>query len=368
MTLRIGELIASGELSNLTRNCVQGWVEMSSGQRIKIELTGDLTGQFFGRSFRFKVSDLQSEHPAGMQGEMPDCIEAMAETQSGTVGGVWFRIAKIPVVPIAELYQTEKSNDPSMWVQEPLLVVEWFGTLGRVVAEILNAEVEFTDSVDGAPEFPSPEPLVTDCPEQGTGISITEISLSDEGESTIEDVTNPDRQSHQDEYGLFQPNLDKLIGESLESGNQNVSHRGERSPMSGPCGVELPPGFETRAQAMFEQMDEMCGEDGEVPIGDLLDPPLRLPPVDQVTSDEQADPLVDMILDRLSEYGIGIGECDHATSLNFYRVIVNGILPDAKVHPKLKDSGGTMNYCMWAYCPECLAEFDGDCEDDDDDE
>ena len=121
---------------------------------------------------------------------------------------------------------------------------------------------------------------------------------------------------------------------------------------------EVYPDIDDELKAKFELWDEIYEDRNEVPLVELLDPPLLLPTESEITNDRQAAPLVEEILDRIWDYSIQLdNSCRHATPLSTYRILVNEILPTARVNPKMKEAGIVQFYQMYQHCDLCLEEI-----------
>ena len=85
------------------------------------------------------------------------------------------------------------------------------------------------------------------------------------------------------------------------------------------------------------------------------------------------------ILAQLALLSVAVDVCEHYTPLQTYHLLMNEILPTAKVHPNLAASRMVQHYSTSDHCDACEAEFeaqynaeqqrddDQDTSDDDDD-
>ena len=94
----------------------------------------------------------------------------------------------------------------------------------------------------------------------------------------------------------------------------------------------------------------------------LFDPPLQLPATDSLHTDEDARPWLTMVIGQLALLNIAYDLCEHSTPLSAYRILVNEILPTAKVHPGLAGGDIVQHYSAYEYCEQCQAEFDAEFE------
>ena len=90
----------------------------------------------------------------------------------------------------------------------------------------------------------------------------------------------------------------------------------------------------------------------------MVETPLRLPPPDRVTSDEEAQSLVVAILAQLALLSVAVDVCEHYTPQQTYHLLMTEILPTAKVHPNLAASRMVQHYSTSDHCDACDAEFE----------
>ena len=379
MAIRINDYVTAGELRNTNRNSIRGWIEFAPDYGIGIELTGNFKGQFEGKHFRFRVK--KPEHERIAIEDLPDCVECLADRQIGVVGDVLLREVKVPTVPIAEFLQRSKLGEPTPCDIKDSLYLEWYSQNGRVVAEIMEPEIEFVSEDPNDHESLVAEPLfVPDNEDTGEadkkgGLSITRIEIDEDGTAITEEIEfERDNDSVDDEFQLFDEDLEQKIQRSLADLAQPVAEDLEddadlwSGDLSGSETTKLRswdeviPGIDPETKALYESWDEIYGGEKDEPVSNLFDPPLQLPPMETITTDEDAEPVLKMILGRLAQFNIAFDLCEHCTPLSAYRMLVNEILPEAKVHPNLAATDIVEHYCAYAYCPQCAAEFESEYE------
>ena len=113
---------------------------------------------------------------------------------------------------------------------------------------------------------------------------------------------------------------------------------------------------------MYEQWDEIFDGEKDEPLATLFDPPIALKKPDEIVDEEEAEVLLKGLLARLAMHGVALDMCEHFTSLDAYRLLVEEILPDAHIHPQLSSSGFVQHYATWEHCPRCEANFDAEWE------
>lgn len=387
MVQQIGDYILRGELRNTRANGVFGWIEFAPDFGLHIELTGNLSGELQRKHIRF--SSPRSKFPeVNPNAELPALIENLADRQIGVVGDVLLRRVRVPTIPLPEFIKLEREEQQRHSVEKDCLYLEWYSQNGRVEAEILDPEIEYVDERSAEPsEAPEFEPLG-----DGLNSSIAEAYLDHEGgvAGSVEfqigdDVDNSDDDSgddvdDDDPYGLFDPNLQREVAEALENETdfpqpflpgetQDENHDFDDSaPRKKRSWDEVIPGIDPQTKAMYEQWDEIFEGEKDEPVACLFETPLRLPPPDRVTSDEEAQSLVVSILAQLALLSVAVDVCEHFTPLQTYRLLMTEILPTAKVHPNLAASRMVQHYSTSDYCDACEAEFNDDYQSDDDDD
>ena len=148
------------------------------------------------------------------------------------------------------------------------------------------------------------------------------------------------------------------IDESLQFPDRST-HGPDRDSQAGRRSWDdVIPGLDEETKRMYEQWDEVAYGEKDEPLSTLFDPPLKLEPPDRVTSEEQAESLLNMLLTRLATHSVAVDVCEHFTALDTYRWLVEVILPEADIHPQLPQIGFVQPYSTWEDCPRCAAEFE----------
>ncbi|HBE68867.1 MAG TPA: hypothetical protein DDW52_12035, partial [Planctomycetaceae bacterium] len=215
----------------------------------------------------------------------------------------------------------------------------WFGQNGEVLAR-LEPPLKILDSLPPTP--------ITD----------------DEEDEPSEMLDEEEDEGPEDPFGLFDEELEERLSESLRSPEQMDSIFDsdpdiEVELTSGPTesrweGLDLDP--ETRQ--MYEQWDEIFDGDKDEPVAYLIDTVLRLPKPNAVKSNEEAHGYVIQILAQLAKLSVALDVCEHFEPIDTYRLLMDEILPNAKVHPNLKASDMVFHYSTSEYCSLCEIEYD----------
>ncbi len=360
MALRLGEYIVRGELRNTQANSVYGWIEFAPDYGVHIELTGNLRGKLERKHIKFSAPSSNAPPKAWSEGSLPPEIESLADRQIGVVGDVLLRRVQVPTIPVEDFVKLEGSEQSKYSVEKDCLYLEWYSQNGRVVAEIIEPEIEFVeDSRADDTEPPEFEPL-------GDGYvgGIAEAYLENEEHGLLDE---PEDESD-DPYGLFDPNLERSVAESFGSElsftdseplEMSDGEPAENVPRSWD---EVIPGIDPETKAMYEQWDEIFEGKKDEPVAYLFETPLKLPPPDHVDSNDEANGLVTSILAQLALLSVAVDVCEHFTPLQTYRLLMTEILPTARVHPNLAASKMVQHYSTSDYCEACDEEFNAEFE------
>ncbi len=372
MAHRIGDYILRGELRNTRANGVFGWLEFAPDYGVHIELTGNLSGELQRKHIRFCTPRGKSPQ-LGPDVELPESIENLADRQIGVISDVLLRRVRVPTIPLPEFAKLERAEQQRHSVEKDCLYLEWFSQDGRVEAEILDPEIEFVDERhDDQVEPPAFESLG-----DGLSSSLAEAYLDVEG--GVVGPVDPDgeldeEESDEDPYGLFAPDLQRDVSDALAADSQFPDEFDSEFDSQEPEGHdpifgdadkppkrswdEVMPGIDPETKAMYEQWDEIFEGEKDEPVAYLFETPLRLPPPDRVTSNEEAQALVVSILAQLALLSVAVDVCEHFSPLQTYQLLMSEILPTAKVHPNLAASRMVQHYSTSDYCETCEAEFD----------
>ena len=108
----------------------------------------------------------------------------------------------------------------------------------------------------------------------------------------------------------------------------------------------------------MELMDHMIEhEDGEI-INLIFDEPIRLPTPEELTTDEQAEGPLKVVLTRLALFGIALDVCEHYTPRMAYRYLVETMLPNERAYPQMRQTQWVQHFSTSDDCPDCQKEFE----------
>jgi hypothetical protein len=326
MTTRIGSQIFRGELFNLKRNSVHGWIDFGGDWGVRVELTGNLLGELAGKRFRFEASQPTSDC---------DCPKAtlddLADIQNGVTGEMQLRTGSDGKIKLS---------------------LEWFSQNGHILAEMSDPIISFGPFEEEPRE------------ETQSELSQTDDDLSD---------IFGGKDSDDDPYQLFPADLDRQLQASSQDAAESepaVELPGEapdvpeefQLPPDYPHGKrswdEVIPGLDPETKRMYDEWDEVIDGTKDVPFTSLFDPPLTLKKPEDIVSDDEAVESLRVLLARLALHCVIIHMCEHYTALDTYRWLLEDLLPEEGVHPNLGPTGFVRHYDTAEDCDACDAEFE----------
>jgi hypothetical protein len=373
MVVRIADYVFSGELRNTKRNCVFGWIEFAPDYGIFLELAGNFSGELAGEHIRFRRSPANAA-PQLEPGEFPDFVEELANRQIGVVERVEFCQAQVPAIPLDEFAQLPHEKQQLHLVEKNCLVLEWWSQNGRVLVELIDPEWQIVDPdserSQEAGENGTGDPE-TDVPSAFLPEAMGDITVGFGSDGIDGEDEDDEEDAGDDPYGLFGEGLRDAMQQSLEqepgaSGFEPTEFAADddQRPRSWD---DVIPGIDPETKRMYEQWDEIVEGKKDEPISYLFPTTMKLPRPDQVKSEDEAAELVKQILAQLALLSVAIDICEHFSMQATYQLLVDQLLPEAKVHPNLAASEMVQHYCTSDYCRECEAElFDDDYDDEED--
>lgn len=347
MPTEIGEFVVSGELSNSRQNSVVGWLQLAGDAAVRIELTGNLAGTLRGTSVKFVRRD--KDQFSSDSKDAPEVVRLLSHRQIGVV--------------------TEFSQ-----VGDNALRLEWQSQNGHILAEMPNLDLAIEDDVGASTPGQPP----------GLDVGVTEMYFGDEDalpdiageslETELFDDEDEEGEEEEDPFGLFDEGLEDKLAESLGplgGESEEVDFvPGDRTG-DGRSSEDVPEelgnyanwrsmDLDPETQRMYEQWDEIFAGKKDEPLSYLFDKPLRLPRPSAVDDPKVAWPLVVSILAQLAKLSVALDVCEHFDAVATYRLLMDEILPNAKVHPNLAASDMVQHYSTSEHCKKCQAEFDAE--------
>ena len=343
MAWRLGDLVIRGEVFNVRRNSVHGWIELRDHELpLHFELTGNCNGELAGRHFRFEARQ-DTANLAELEA-VPRDLSQLEPMQVGPTGDMLLRQVRIPRCSTAEFLRLCAQGEMPICDDKTCLYLEWFSQNGRIVFEIVDPELEF---VDGPNEgYLAAE---KDEAERRHGKAEDSPYVAGEpedvdGESEAFEMAEMDEEEEDDPYGLFPKDFEEQLSASDETEPANEPR-------------EYPPEIDEETRKQWALWDEMLEGKHDVPIQTIFDPPLQIYPPDKL-DDVQVAEALRTVLARLAEYGIALDMCQHYTPRDAYRLLLEEILRKHGTYPKLRATGFVQHYMTSEFCEKCDAEFE----------
>lgn len=362
MSYQLGDYVVSGDISNVTRNSVNGWIYFGRDQGLHLQLNGNLSGEFAGKRFRFFIPRDTAVNNA--DADLPSEIADMPMQQIGVVGSIHFS-------PDAKHVDKPGEGNGN---GHPCFHLEWYSQNGKVVIAAGEAQIEFVEDDEdenaqdksGEEDSVPPDVLV----EQ-------QLREDTDADDYMDDDDDEDDEDPDDPYGLFdqqlQHDIEKSVGstyveqepddefvigddDEIETAEVESNDSGTRS------WDEVIPDIDPDTKAMYEQWDEVFHGAKDEPITNLFDPPIEIPPLNSITTDQQAEPILNAILIRLAPLSVAFDICEHCGPLDAFRILMTEVLPSAHIHPELAKTEIVQHYGTYDYCEQCQKEYDMDFE------
>ena len=336
MVWRLTENVVRGEINNILRNSTYGWIELSGCENggVRLNLTGNLTGEFRGQHLRFEARHAADPPPPTDKPALD--LNALETQQIGPTGEMSWRTG-----------------------DQPRLYFEWFSQNGRMELELFDPLMEFVTHEAGShPPAVEPDPI--------PGLDPTDEEVlagdADDEETLDEDALDdtPDDDGDEDPYGLFNENLQEtLSAETTSEAIAQIDGLGDDSTADRPrrSWEEVIPGIDDQTKKLYESWDEIFEGKKDVPLRTIFDPPLTLYPTDKL-SDAEVEAALRVILGRLAMHSIALDICEHYTPRMAYKLLVEEILPESRIYPGLPLTGYVQHYSTFEYCQKCDEEFE----------
>jgi hypothetical protein len=301
MTLRLDGLVVRGEIDNTRPYSVCGWLKLRGYRTpLTLNLTGDCGPTLKGLRVRF-------EHPVPPDDREDDAPELpeLAWQQIGPTGAMGI--------------EASGTGRPGR------LCLEWFSQNGRVTLDLADPVLEAVPDED------------EDDPEDEAEADLAALAAGDDGED------------EEDPYGLLPDELKERFDSDAEELDREVLPDAD--------------GFEpVRAEMSDIEYMENLIENGEgVPIGNIFDPPIRLPMPDGLSGAE-VEAALKLLLARLAEHGISLDICEHFSPVDAYELLLEEICPFELTHPELEATRWVQHFSTSDFCETCEAEFEREVE------
>ena len=103
---------------------------------------------------------------------------------------------------------------------------------------------------------------------------------------------------------------------------------------------------------LVEFMGEISQKSNNIPVYELIEPPIQTPKIEDMSTDQLQAKLVE-ITRRLMALGIEFKACEHFDDAHTYDWIVNRVIAWEHVHPKLKEFKMRRCFDSAFWCDEC---------------
>jgi len=308
MTTQIGKVIVGGGLYNATRNSVLVLLDFGGDIGIRLELAGNPSGELAGRRLKFETEDRPSADEA---------YRAAADE---------LQFQQIGVVAAMDLRTVEGRS---------CLHLEWFSQDGHIIAEIFDPVI----SDEAEPSAASVEP-----------------DENDESNMPLVD------DEADDPYQLFPADLDAQLQQSMPEADEDDQPDDPTNIVSEGTGSrswdEVIPGIDPETKRMYEEWDQIFDGVKDEPLSTLFDPPITLKSAGDIANEAEAEEALRTLLARLALHCVAIDICEHFEPLQTYRWLLEEILPEAQIYPRLGKTGFISHYSTFESCEKCEAEFD----------
>lgn len=320
MTIRLDELVVRGEIDNTRPYSVCGWLKLRGYHTLlTLNLTGDCGPSLKGQRIRF-------EHPVPADDRDDDDgsveLSHLAWQQIGPTGSM--------------------NVSAGVAGESGRLSLEWFSQNGRVTLDLADPVVEAVPDEDDA-----------------------DLNPDDDVEADLAALAGgDDDEDDEDPFGLFPQDLMEHFDTQADELDREI----------------LPEGSLLRDMSDLDMSDvdlmEDLIENGEgVPIGNIFDPPIKLPRPEGLP-DDGAEFALKRLLASLARHGISLDICEHYSPRESYQLLLDEICPFEMTHPELDATRLVQHFSTSDFCEKCEAEFEREVEefeknrgrDDDDDD
>lgn len=338
MALRLDDLVEAGEIFNTQWYSTHGWLKLRGREEVLVlELTGNCCRDLQGWHIRFQSRPVPTDRPQLVERTSDEEAERIYRSlqwrQIGATGDISAdRKVKWCECSVEEMLMREKAGEPPPYVWKPLLYLEWTGQNGRVVVELVDADVEFVkQEIFGVGVAPAWKRELKE-KETPPAPGVTEIRLDEDGRPEVTEQSFPtdEEGGEQDPYGLF---ADKP-GAQRKADDDDPFMR------------EL------------EFFDDLIDQgDPGMPLTDYALRGMELPDADSL-SDEAAEAKLKAAIGMLAIYNVAYEVCEHCTPREAYRLLVTKALPEARGQPDMRGTGWVQHYSTSDYCPKCTEEYE----------
>jgi len=337
MAFRLDDFVICGEIDNTSNNSVVGWLGLRDREQpLPLHLTGNCDPDLLGRHIRFQIRETQEATRSS------EPLASLASQQIGPTGTMTAaRQVRVFDSSVEEFYHHAKLDEPLPTVWKPCLYLEWFSQNGRVVIELVDPLIEFVEQEDDEADHDEPQAEAGSRPGDE---SQHEEQCEASGEHFEDDAFDPFADDEPDEsddpYGLFPSDLQAHL--DAEGAELDTGMGGEGA---------------SESLREMELMDSLIESGEDVPVGSIFEPPIKLPPADQL-DDAEVEGALKALLARMAQYGIALDMCEHFTPRDAYVLLLEHICKEEGAFPELRDTQWVQHFMTHDFCPTCDAELE----------
>jgi hypothetical protein len=341
MTVRLGNLVESGEICNTRWYSVHGWIQLRGSEHpILLQLTGNCDPDLAGWRIRFQARD----HSAIVEAD-PTPASAfnpadLAGEQIGPTGTMTAkRRVQVAQCTAAELARRCRLGEPPPTTWSSSLYLEWFSQDGHIVVELPDPVIEFVEYTRLEDPRQSDRPWVETASfadPHREEIDAGFLPPDDKDDDFSDDPADP--LSDLDDAALGEPGEE--IGTEPDWWNEEDKPQFIRE---------------------MELMDELIERgDGEI-IGSLFDGPVRFPRPEQL-DDEAVEKSLKLLLSQMAMFNISLDVCQHFSPREAYRLLIERICAEEQAYPELRHTQWIQHFTTAEFCPQCEADWERDCQ------
>ncbi len=327
MIYYLGELIECGELNVTSARSVDGWLKLAGETKmIRFELDSIEVQTLIGCQLKFAHSAATElpdvdEKP---RYSSPAIVDLLGPVQTGRV--ITLRLADIvPADFDSQEVRVRRANGYRGRMQ-----LVWESEDGLIDITISDCEMDVTweNGAANATKFDA-YPVANDFPREMQKKVVRQLHQARAfGESD----------DHRGEY---------LLSLCMPS-NEDLSHMANFQVQTMLHRVE-----DEKTPRLVEFMGEISQKANNIPVYELLEPPIQTPKIEDMSTEQLQAKLVE-ITRRLMALGIEFKACEHFDEAHTYDWIVNRVIAWEHVHPKLKEFKMRRCFDSAFWCDECI--------------
>ena len=311
MIYHLGHLIQQGELTISDTHRVEGWLQLHQQDTlVRFELNSNQPTPMAGCRITFSPGK-----PVGHEGDLPTEIQPI---QFGDLISLMIRDVE---PPLFNHNNVELRVDGSYSCNFQLV---WESKDGIVDLAIEQAQldVQWNDA-----ELRQSETL----PE-----AMFPARFSNSINERLEQIDQAYREDNGEYLISVKMPSEAQLENLAEFQIQTMVHRLEEGPK----------------HRMVEFMKEISSQEKNVPLCELLEPPIQTPRAEDMSPDELQDKVLE-ILGRLSVVGVEFKRCKHFDNAQLYDWLIHKIIPWERVHPQLQQFQMTRFFDTSLWCEQC---------------